>query len=640
MRADVVHERLVAMGFTGDERTTRRAVAAAKAAYGAGHRRGYRPWITEPGLWLQFDWGAGPMVFGPDGRPRPTLLFCAWLAWSRFRVVLPTWDRTLGTLLTCLDATLRRVGGAPTYALTDNEKTVTVEHVAGIAVRHPMMVAAGRHYGLTVHTCVPFDPESKGGSEATVRIAKADLVPTKANLRPATTPSPSWRRRATAFCDKVNARPHRETGRVPAEALAVERRRLHAAARPPRTPPRWARPGRSAPIRRSGSGRCATPPRPDWSASEVWVRVDGEELSWSRPDACGARLATGHGRAGRGRPARGCPPRATRGSTLSTTPTTPRTRDGSPGPPRPRAAQPGREGVPGPGAGRARLAGRGRRGRRATGPVEDGRRTSSWPPWSAPRPSTPRWASPRPRAGSPRPTCWPSSSTAPTGASIADLVHADEDHSAQPGTAPGPPSAPATPVDQAPAPTLKAEAVLDAPTAHQPGPCAGAAAARGAAGGADPDAAALPARRRPRGARHRPGATLGPRRGAAGAARRGDPRPGRGHPADAPQGRRPAGREDLRRPGGSRLLDPARTQTGLATLEWIGRAENLAIAGPSGTGKTHFVEAIAHAVIDAGMRVAWFTLESLTATIGRAAVGRDRRQDHRPDHPRRSDRGR
>ena len=62
------------------------------------------------------------------------------------------------------------------------------------------------------------------------------------------------------------------------------------------------------------------------------------------------------------------------------------------------------------------------------------------------------------------------------------------------------------------------------------------------------------------------------------------------------------------------------TQTGLATLEWVGRAENLAIAGPSGTGKTHFVEALAHRVIDAGMRVSWFTLESLTATIGRASV--------------------
>lgn len=65
---------------------------------------------------------------------------------------------------------------------------------------------------------------------------------------------------------------------------------------------------------------------------------------------------------------------------------------------------------------------------------------------------------------------------------------------------------------------------------------------------------------------------------------------------------------------------PAPTQSALATLEWVGRAENLAISGPSGTGKTHFVEALAHHVIDAGMRVSWFTLESLTAAIGRAAV--------------------
>lgn len=32
------------------------------------------------------------------------------------------------------------------------------------------------------------------------------------------------------------------------------------------------------------------------------------------------------------------------------------------------------------------------------------------------------------------------------------------------------------------------------------------------------------------------------------------------------------------------------------------------------------MEALAHRVIDAGMRVSWFTLESLTAAIGRAAV--------------------
>jgi DNA replication protein DnaC len=63
---------------------------------------------------------------------------------------------------------------------------------------------------------------------------------------------------------------------------------------------------------------------------------------------------------------------------------------------------------------------------------------------------------------------------------------------------------------------------------------------------------------------------------------------------------------------------PTATQQALFTLEWIGRAENLAIAGPSGTGKSHFVEALAQNAIDADLKVAWFTLETLTATIGRA----------------------
>ena len=57
-----------------------------------------------------------------------------------------------------------RGGGAPTYLLTDNARTVTMDHVAGVPVRHPEMVALGRYYGCKVETCVPFDPESKGGS--------------------------------------------------------------------------------------------------------------------------------------------------------------------------------------------------------------------------------------------------------------------------------------------------------------------------------------------------------------------------------------------------------------------------------------------------------------------------------------------
>jgi hypothetical protein len=143
------------VGFEASERTTRRAVTEAKQAYEAGRRRTYRPWITEPGLWLWFDWGTGPVVAGVS-----TLRCCAWLAWSRIRVVIPTRDRSMGTLLCCLDATLRTIGAAPTYVLTDHERTVTSDRIAGVPVRPPELVAAGRHYGVTVLACEPVDPRS------------------------------------------------------------------------------------------------------------------------------------------------------------------------------------------------------------------------------------------------------------------------------------------------------------------------------------------------------------------------------------------------------------------------------------------------------------------------------------------------
>ena len=59
------------------------------------------------------------------------------------------------------------------------------------------------------------------------------------------------------------------------------------------------------------------------------------------------------------------------------------------------------------------------------------------------------------------------------------------------------------------------------------------------------------------------------------------------------------------------------TQQALATLEWVGRAENLCLCGPSGTGKSHYVEALGHLAIDQGKTVAWHTLETLTALLRR-----------------------
>ena len=62
---------------------------------------------------------------------------------------------------------------------------------------------------------------------------------------------------------------------------------------------------------------------------------------------------------------------------------------------------------------------------------------------------------------------------------------------------------------------------------------------------------------------------------------------------------------------------PPKTQRALQTLEWIDRAEVLVVCGPSGTGKSHLVEALGHLAIDNGKTVAWHTLETLAQLLRR-----------------------
>ncbi len=192
-------------------------------------------------------------------------------------MVIPVWDQQAGTLTWCIDQALRAVGGAPTYLLTDNARTVTMDHVAGIPVRHPEMVALGRHYGCKVQTCVPFDPESKGGVEATVKIAKADLVPSGANLLDAYGSFADLEEACREFCGRVNARVHRETAAVPADRLAAEREMLH----PLPDEPYALALGEERLVGddqavRFGSVRYSTPP--GHAGTRVWCRVAGEEL--------------------------------------------------------------------------------------------------------------------------------------------------------------------------------------------------------------------------------------------------------------------------------------------------------------------------------------------------------------------------
>ena len=62
---------------------------------------------------------------------------------------------------------------------------------------------------------------------------------------------------------------------------------------------------------------------------------------------------------------------------------------------------------------------------------------------------------------------------------------------------------------------------------------------------------------------------------------------------------------------------PTPTQQALRTLEWVHRRENLVVCGPSGTGKTFLLEALGQHAVEAGLKVAWFTLEHLGVLLRR-----------------------
>ncbi|MFE4696884.1 hypothetical protein ACFRIC_07310 [Streptomyces sp. NPDC056738] len=125
---------------------------------------------------------------------------------------------------------------------------------------------------------MPYDPESKGGAEATFRIAKVDLVPTEESLLAAYDTFTELADACLAWCDAANSRRHRVTGQIPADRLDIERTTLHVL---PIEPLALA-PGEE---RLVDSDRTVSFTSVRYSTSlghtgaKVWCRVVGEELS-------------------------------------------------------------------------------------------------------------------------------------------------------------------------------------------------------------------------------------------------------------------------------------------------------------------------------------------------------------------------
>jgi len=198
-----------AAGYEGSARNFRRLVADAKAGWRVDHHRGRRPGVWAPGDVLVFDWGEIGSLF----------VFCAVLAWSRWRFVFFADNLGSAATLTALAACFEELGGVPRTALTDRMGCLKGGTVAGVVVPTADYVRFATHYGFRPDFCEGQDPASKGIVENLVGYVKSDLmIPaelTVSDLAAANAAGRSW-------CVEVNAAVHSEIAAVPAERLLSE----------------------------------------------------------------------------------------------------------------------------------------------------------------------------------------------------------------------------------------------------------------------------------------------------------------------------------------------------------------------------------------------------------------------------------
>jgi transposase len=201
-----------AAGYTGSDRNFRRLVAEQKALWRRDHHRGRRPAVWSPGEHLVIDWGALAGLH----------VFCAVLAWSRFRFVRFAYDERAATTLALLGECFEVLGGAPGKVLADRMGCLKGAVVANVVVPTGQYVRFASHYGFRPDFCEAADPESKGIVENLVGYAKRDLMVPQAPFGDLSAANAA----AAAWCAEVNGVVHSEICAVPAERLVTERELL------------------------------------------------------------------------------------------------------------------------------------------------------------------------------------------------------------------------------------------------------------------------------------------------------------------------------------------------------------------------------------------------------------------------------
>ena len=201
-----------AAGYTGSARNFRRLVARAKRAWRADNHRGRRPGVWAPGEVLAIDWGSEGSLH----------IFCAVMAFSRWRFVRFATDERAPTTFEMLARCFEALGAVPRVVLADRMGCLKGGVVANVVVPAPEYLRFAGHYGFRPDFCEAADPESKGIVENLAGYAKSDLMVPQAPFGDLAAANAQ----AAAWCAEVNGVIHSEICAVPAERLVIERELL------------------------------------------------------------------------------------------------------------------------------------------------------------------------------------------------------------------------------------------------------------------------------------------------------------------------------------------------------------------------------------------------------------------------------
>lgn len=209
-----------AAGYEGSARNFRRLVAESKVLWRNEHHRGRRPAVWSPGEYLVIDWAqAAPGLF----------LFCAVLAFSRWRFVAFATDQRASTTLALIAEAFGAIGGVPARVLADRMACLKGGVVANVVIPTAEYIRLAGHYGFAPDFCHAEDPQSKGVVENLCGYAQRDLAVlllTEAAIAGVPVDLRSANAAAKAWCVEVNAAVHSEICAVPDERLSIERELL------------------------------------------------------------------------------------------------------------------------------------------------------------------------------------------------------------------------------------------------------------------------------------------------------------------------------------------------------------------------------------------------------------------------------